>query len=98
MKIIFNLSLENYLGYTNVCNVISLLHFSYYYYYYYFFFFCLSVTLECYNVFFGLQNFMLEVFQVSYKIRMLKQAWLYVCNCKREIKCVRFTLIRIFSC
>lgn len=61
MNIILTLTLENYLGYTNVCDVISLLHFSYYFL---FFFFCLSLTLECYNVFFELTNVTLKVFQV----------------------------------
>lgn len=45
MNIILTLTLENYLGYTNVCDVISLLHFSYY-----FFFFLLitdSGMLQC---------------------------------------------------
>lgn len=36
MNIILTLTLENYLGYTNVCDVISLLHFSYYFLFFFF--------------------------------------------------------------
>lgn len=47
MNIILTLTLENYLGYTNVCDVISLLHFSYYFLFFFFLLITDSGMLQC---------------------------------------------------